>query len=123
MEYKTEEELKTRATILLERFINDNYTYFSSFDRVVLYYDNGQKQLASALQDALSKTILAYERKLEVSQGKYKLLQVADMLCTLALLQIKCENNSLSESEIKVFHSKRDLKKEFLKKIKSKEFN
>ena len=121
-EYKTEDELKARAAVLLERFINEHYGYFSSFDRVILYYDNGQKQLASVLQESLGKTIVLYERKLEVSQGKYKLLQVADMLCTLELLQIKSDSNSLSESEIKVFHSKRNLRKEFLKKIKCKEF-
>ena len=55
-------------------------------------------------------------------QYKYKLLQVADMICTLELLRYKVDHNSLTESEKSIFHSVRDLKKDFLKKIKEKEF-
>ena len=29
----------------LSLFIKDNLTYFQSFDRVILYYDNGQHEL------------------------------------------------------------------------------
>lgn len=55
-------------------------------------------------------------------QYKYKLLQVADMICTLELLRYKVDHNSLTESEKSIFHSVRDLKKDFLKKIKEMEF-
>lgn len=106
----------------LERFIVDYIEYFVSFDRVILYYDNGQKELASIMQEVLSERIPGFYRKLDVTPYKYKLLQVADMLCTLKLLEIKAEHNNLSASEQYVFHGVRDLKKDFLKKIKDKEF-
>ena len=121
-ECKTESELKSRAIIEIERFINQYYEYFSLFDKVYLYYDNGQKQLASVLQEVLSRNLMSYERKSDVSHKKYKLLQVADMICTLELLKIKSDVNALSESETLVFHKPRDLKKDFINKLKTKEF-
>lgn len=121
-ECKTEAELKNRVIIDIERFIIQHFEYFSSFDKVYLYYDNGQKQLASALQEVLGRNLSSYERKSEVSHIKYKLLQVADMICTLELLKIKCNSNALSESEKLVFHKPRDLKKDFLNGLKDKEF-
>lgn len=122
-ECKTDKELKDRAMTELERFIIMYYDYFSSFDKIYLYYDNGQKQLASILQEVLGKNLSSFERKLDVTHKRYKLLQVADMVCTLELLKIKSNANALSESEMLVFHKIRDLKKDFLNKIKTKEFS
>ena len=53
---------------------------------------------------------------------EYKLFQAADLICTLELLRIKAEGGNLTRSEKLIFHSKRDLKKDFLKGIKKKEF-
>ncbi len=117
-----ETELKTKINTTLTRFIEDNYMYFSSFDKVVLYYDNGQKQLASILVKAFEEKILMFERKNDVKPNKYKLLQVADLICTIELLKLKAEHNALTSSELSIFHSVRDLKKDFLKKIMIKEF-
>ncbi len=121
-ECRTESELKAKIITQIERFIDAHLDYFTSFDRVLLYYDNGQKQLASALQVALGNRLPSYKRKTDVSHKKYKLLQVADMLCTLELLEQKCQCNSLTYSEKSVFHNVRDLRKDFLKKIRMKEF-
>ena len=117
-----EDELKVRIMQTLERFIVDNYSYFSSFDKVILYYDNGQKQLGSVLVDVLSNELVSFERKQSFRPYKYKLIQVADMVCTLELLRIKAEHNFLTESEKNIFHSVRDLKKDFLKKLKDLDF-
>ena len=43
------------------------------------------------------------------------------MICTLELLKYKAANNSLTSSELMIFHSARDLKKDFLKPLKAKE--
>jgi len=117
-----ETELKGKIMVALERFIADHYQYFASFDKVILYYDNGQKQLASVLVKVFEDKVQAFERKRGVKPYKYKLLQVADMMCTIELLRIKAEHNALSSSELSIFHSRRDLKKDFLKKILIKEF-
>lgn len=58
----------------------------------------------------------------KVSPKDYKLFQVADLICTLQLLDIKHKKNELSKSELLIFHNPKDLKKQFLKPIKKKEF-
>ncbi len=87
-----------------------------------LYYDNGQTELSQTLLSTFQSRLSSLVRKNDVHQYKYKLLQVADMLCTLKLLEIKAQNNSLSKSELGVFHSVKELRKDFLKRIKEKEF-
>ena len=52
----------------------------------------------------------------------YKLFQAADLICTLSLLSLKCEHADLTHSEQLIFHNKHELKKQFLKPIKKKEF-
>ena len=121
-EFPNEKMLKERINILLSRFLDDHLDYFLSFDRVVLYYDNGQPTLSKILLEVFQNKLANLHKKLDVYPYKYKLLQVADMICTLRLLEIKANHNKLTKSEMCVFHSVRDLKKEFIKKIKEKEF-
>ena len=103
-------------------FIRDNMKYFCSFDEVVLYYDNGQKQLSKILNTVLATELSNYDVR-RVKPSEYRLFQVADLLCTIELLNKKIESGEqLSRSEQYVFHSKRDFKKDFLKKIIEKRF-
>ena len=114
--------LKDRIVQLLTRFLQSNLSYFLSFDRVILYYDNGQNMLSNALLSVFRENLTNLYRKPDVNTNKYKLLQVADMLCTLRLLEIKAASNSLTRSEMLVFHSVRALKKDFfIRKITEKE--
>lgn len=121
-EYPDDISLKGRIHLLLSRFIDENLDFFLSYDQVVLYYDNGQSQLSQVLLSVFQSKLTNFNRKSDVHPYKYKLLQVADMLCTLRLLEIKTARNELTKSELCVFHSAKDLRKEFLKKIKTKEF-
>ena len=65
----------------------------------------------------LATELSQYETR-KVIPSDYKLFQVADLLCTLKLLENKLEGGSLSRSELLIFHSKKELKKDFLKGIK-----
>ena len=113
--------LQKRINSVLTIFLEDHLEYFQAFDRIILYYDNGQRELSQILISALRAKLNNIYRKPDVHPYKYKLLQVADMICTLKLLEIKADANNLSKSETLVFHSVRDLRKEFIKKIKQKE--
>ena len=53
---------------------------------------------------------------------KYRLLQVADFVCSLELLKIKWMENRMSNSEQKFFYKPQELKKVFLKAIDKKGF-
>ena len=54
---------------------------------------------------------------------KYRLLQVADFVCSMELLSIKRDEKRLSKSEEKFFYKPRELKKVFLKSIEKKRLN
>ena len=121
-DYPDEEKLQKKINKVLLQFIDENLSYFTSFDCVIIYYDNGQAQLAHELIDVFENKLSNVYRKSDVHSYKYKLLQVADMLCTLKLLEIKANRNELSKSEIYIFHSAKELRKDFVKKLKDKEF-
>ena len=99
----------------------ENIGYFQTFDEVILYYDNGQRNLNRILNSVLFTELSKYDVR-KVSPKDYKLFQVADLICTLQLLDIKHKKNELSKSELLIFHNPKDLKKQFLKPIQKKEF-
>ena len=86
-----------------------------------MYYDNGQHELNRILNTVFATQLTDYDIR-RVIPNDYRLFQVADLICTLELLKIKAENGQLSNSEEKIFHNKRDLKSDFLKGIRKKEF-
>lgn len=105
----------------MSQFIRENLEYFQSFEKVILYYDNGQHELNRILNTVLATQLADYDVR-KVIPNEYRLFQVADLICTLELLKTKIEHGKLSNSEERIFHSKRDLKKDFLKGIQKKEF-
>ena len=51
---------------------------------------------------------------------KYRLLQVADFICSMELLKIKKDEKRLSKSEERFFYKSQELKKTFLKSVDKK---
>lgn len=105
----------------ISEFIRYNLTYFHKFEKVVLYYDNGQHELNRILNTVLATELSVYDVR-KVMPCNYKLFQAADLICTLELLRLKAENGNLTRSEKLIFHSIRDLKKDYLRGIRKKEF-
>lgn len=120
-EYENNFKLEARMARDISIFIRDNLSYFQRYEKVILYYDNGQHELNRILNTVLATQLTDYDVR-KVIPSDYRLFQVADLICTLELLKIKAESGQLSKSEERIFHSKRDLKKDFLKGIKKKEF-
>lgn len=100
-------------------FIKDNYELFLSYDKVKIYYDNGQVDVTSILSSVFNSFLNDVEFR-KVYPSDYKLFQVADLICTMKLLKLKEENNGLSRGELKFFGSIRELKKQYLKHIEKK---
>ena len=113
--------LEGRMAKELSSFIRDNLTFFQKFNDVILYYDNGQTELNRILNFALSTELSTYSYR-KVLPINYKLFQAADLICTLKLLDLKCEHGELSRSEQLMFHSKRELRKQFIKPLQKKKF-
>lgn len=91
--------------------------FWNSFDRIIVYYDNGQIELTKILTGVFN-TLYAQVEFRRVKPVDYKLFQVADLICTTELLENK---PTLSHSELEFFGTKRDFKKNYLKWIKKKE--
>lgn len=119
--YENTFKLEGQMAREISLFIKENLTYFQSFDQVILYYDNGQHQLNRILNTVLATELVDYDVR-KVLPSDYRLFQAADLICTLELLRQKIESRNLSRSEMLIFHSKKDLKKDYLKGIRKKTF-
>lgn len=96
--------------------LTKNYEFFQKFDRIILYYDNGQVELTKILTSVFT-TLFSNVDFRKVKPIDYKLFQVADLICSLELLK---EKNELSNSENEFFHSHRDFRKNYYKWISKK---
>ena len=93
--------------------------FFMEFDKVIVYYDNGQIELSAILNAVFSIYFSNVEfRKAEPQ--KYRLLQAADFICSMELLKIKKNEKRLSKSEEKFFYKPQELKKTLFKSIEKK---
>lgn len=114
-------QLETKMTRDISFFFRHHIAFFQRFDRIIVYYDNGQRQITKLLNTVLKTELVNYEMR-RVHPVNYRLFQAADLLCTLALLEKRYELNQLTRSDLLLFHSRKSLRKDFLKRLKEKEF-
>lgn len=100
-------------------FHREDMTFFAAYDIVKVYYDNGQVELNKILSSVFNVLLDNVEFR-RVIPSDYRLFQIADLVCTLQLLDLKCENHTLSVSEKRFFESDRTLKKNYIKPLKQK---
>jgi len=106
--------------------IRNSHAYFTSWDRIVIYYDNGQKELTYLVNSAFNAHLGNVEVR-KVVPSEYSLFQAADLCCTLALLGRKIETIGLSRSERDFFSTPKDgperaLRKGYFKTMAAKRF-
>ena len=96
---------------------------FNACDQIKVYYDNGQAQITALLNEAFAIYSSKVTFVTDVSPAKYRLFQVADVICTLELVKAKLlENGSISESEDRFFGGIKNFKKNYLKPLTHKEY-
>lgn len=104
----------------ISNVIGKHKAFFDGFDKIIVYYDNGQIELGAILNTVFSIHFSNVEfRKAEPQ--KYRLLQAADFICSMELLKIKKNENRLSKSEKQFFYKPQELKKTFFKAIDKKQ--
>lgn len=107
----------------LSAFIKENLEYFNKYDKIIIYYDNGQIQLTNILVSIFSTFFIDNCEFRNVLPRDYKLFQLADLICTLALILHKLDQNKkLSQSELLFFESANKFKKNYIKQIQRKSF-
>ena len=114
-------ELIGKFTRQLSPFIEQNYQYFLNYDKIKIYYDNGQEGVMKIIATVFFTHFESAEFK-KALQKDYHLLQVADLICTARLTELKMQNKTLSSSERRILGSNRDINKNLLKPLKRKEF-
>jgi hypothetical protein len=87
---------------------------------VKIYYDNGQVEVSRILSSVFNVLLDNVEFR-RVLPSEYRLFQVADLICTIKLAELKLEKHILSKSEKYFFEDVRTLKKNYLKPISQKE--
>ena len=93
---------------------------FNSFDRLKVYYDNGQ-QVKDLLLEAFAMFSSKTEFVPDVHPDSYRLFQAADLLCTVELAAAKAKEGELSVSERRFFGEKRIFLRNILKPLRRKE--
>ncbi|MDO5331250.1 MAG: DUF3800 domain-containing protein [Bacillota bacterium] len=104
----------------LAAFIREQMSYFYGFDKVIVYYDNGQIQVSKILASVFGILIDNVDFR-KVIPSEYRLFQLADLLCTLKLVRLKAEAKTLSRSELYFFEDEKTLKKQYFKLMDAKE--
>lgn len=112
-------DLEMRLTKAIKAEILKSEDYWRSFDKIIIYYDDGQKPLKRIINVIFNSLFSNVEIR-KVDPKDYKLFQVADLICTLALANAKIEDNILSKSEMDFFGSARSFQKEYWRKIEKK---
>lgn len=107
--------IKNNLEFYIKQIITDNYDYFKKFDEIVIYYDRGQNYLTKILHNAFAKNLNNYRFKEDVFQGKYRLLQCADMVCSLELIKQRKEHNEHLKAVEDFFKSANKFYKNYIK--------
>lgn len=117
----TKQAIKQSLENYIKQMVTDNYEYFNKFDEIVIYYDKGQDYLTKILQKAFSTNLKNYRFKEDVCQEEYRLLQCADMVCSLELIKQRKEHNEYIRAIDKFFVSGSKYNKNYGKVYKNLE--
>lgn len=125
-EVEDAEQLLSLMSRTVGAWIRQHLAYFQGWNRVIVYYDNGQREV-TRMVNSVFNAILGNVEVRKVSPADYRLFQAADLLCTLELLKTKVTQGTLSSSESDFFSTRKDsaeraLKKNYLKPFAKKRF-
>ena len=111
----SKQSLKHNLENYIEQMIENHMEYFRKFNEVVIYYDKGQSYLTNILRSAFAKNLTNYRFKDNVCQTEYRLLQCADMVCALELINQRKKYNEYIKSIDKFFKSNNNYNKNYAK--------
>ena len=101
-------QLNRELAIEINKFFESISDYMNQFEKVVVYYDNGQEALG-AIIDTLLITKNNVEHRIEFDHKEKRLFQVSDMLTFIDKIVYKHNHNiSLTKAE-KYFFSVKDI--------------
>ena len=104
-------------------FIDAHRSDLANIDQVKVYYDCGQSPVTNLLHKTFEEQLgsrVAFAQN--VHPMDYRLFQIADLICTLNLIERRLDMGlPMTRSEMRFFGGPRDFKRNVLRKIKCKE--
>ena len=118
----SKEQIVSNLRNEIAEFVTENNQWFSRCDEALLYYDAGQKEVTrilNVLEETCACKVIAVPG---VRQQNEILLQVADFICTVKLMEIRLSAGiPFNLSEKRFFGTPRDFKRNVHRKIIDKE--
>ena len=105
---------------MIREYLNSKEPTWRKYEEIIVYYDNGQTQLTHIIKAVFDDPRALFRT---VKPSNYRLFQVADLLTTLELINLKKQNKSNSKSEISFFGSMNKFHKNYYKAIEQKQNN
>ena len=117
------DQILGRLKVDLANFIAEHQDAISSLECVKIYYDCGQSPVTRMLHEVFETGIgRNVEFANDVRPSRYRLFQLADLICTLHLIELKLRAGvKLSHSENQFFGGPRMFRHNILRYIKAKE--
>lgn len=112
--------LRQQLSIEINKMIKENEAYFEKFDKIVMYYDNGQETLGTIL-DSIFLRFGGFEHRVEFDYKEKRLFQVSDMLTYIDKYDYKYKNKMQFTRGEKYFFTTEDIRK-ILKELNKKRF-
>lgn len=105
----------------LETFIHEKHDFLTSLGTVKVYYDCGQSPVTNLLHDVFSSIGCRVEFAQGVEPKAYKLFQIADLICTLTLIEQKlAKGERMTDSEHRFFGGPKAFSHNIMRKISAK---
>ena len=112
--------LSQKLSIEINKMINEHRNYFNKFDKIVMYYDNGQETLSIILETIFFQ-FEKFERKRDFDHKEKRLFQVSDMLTYIDKYDYKYKNKMKFSNSEKFFFTKDEIRK-ILRELNKKRF-
>ena len=112
--------LRQRLSAEINKMIKEHEMYFNRFDKIVMYYDNGQETLGTIL-DSIFLRFEGFEHRVNFNHKEKRLFQVSDMLTFIDKYDYKYKNKMPFTRGEKYFFSVEEIRK-ILKELNKKRF-
>lgn len=110
--------LKQQLSSQINKMIKEHEDYFYKFDKIVMYYDNGQEILGTIL-DSIFLRFENFEHKIDFNHKEKRLFQVSDMLTYIDKYDYKYKNKMSFTKAEDYFFSTEEIRK-ILKELSKK---
>ena len=111
--------LKRKIYNEINNMIKRNEKYFSKFDKIEVYYDNGQKDLAKVIDKVFKENFENYEHIVEFDHVENRLFQIADMLTYIDKVDYKYQNKS-NYSKHEIYFLEKDEMRNIIRELSRK---